>query len=73
MEADGRGSEQDGGMMWIEGGERGVGVKGRGEVGMWRGVEKGKHMFIEGKVGGKWDKGSEREADEEGELVGLRV
>ncbi|WP_426272355.1 FN3 associated domain-containing protein [Exiguobacterium sp. R-17] len=73
MEADGSASDHDPAIISIQGAQTAVPVKGTAEVGIWRAVQKGKHIFIERKLGRNWDKASETHADQQGELLALRV
>ncbi len=73
MEADGSASDHDPAIISIQGMESAVAVNGKAEIGQWRAVQKGKHIFIERKLAGKWDKASETHADQQGELLELRV
>ncbi|WP_404274862.1 chitobiase/beta-hexosaminidase C-terminal domain-containing protein [Exiguobacterium undae] len=73
MEADGSASDHDPAIISIQGMESAVAVNGKAEIGKWRAVQKGKHIFIERKLAGKWDKASETHADQQGELLELRV
>ncbi|MGE6553822.1 chitobiase/beta-hexosaminidase C-terminal domain-containing protein [Exiguobacterium artemiae] len=73
MEADGSASDHDPAIISIQGMESAVAVNGKAEIGKWRAVQKGKHIFIERQLAGKWDKASETHADQQGDLLELRV
>jgi hypothetical protein len=73
MEADGSASDHEPAIISIQGAQTAVPVKGTAEVGIWRAVQKGKHIFIERKLGRNCDKASETHADQQGELLALRV
>ena len=73
MEADGSASDHDPAIISIQGMESAVAVNGKAEIGKWRAVQKGNHIFIERKLAGKWDKASETHADQQGDLLELRV
>ncbi|WP_214892705.1 FN3 associated domain-containing protein [Exiguobacterium sp. H66] len=73
MEADGSASDHDPAIISIQGMESAKAVNGKAEIGKWRAVQKGKHIFIERKLAGNWDKASETHADQQGELLELRV
>jgi len=73
MEADGSASDHDPAIISIQGAETAVPVKGIAEIGKWRAVQKGKHIFLEWKLGRHWLKASGTTGEQQGELLALRV